>query len=225
MPAQMAHQKKSYGQYSAMIGDYTRRGLVPMPDTSEARQLWAWVDPWHYRDKIKVPTMIINGANDPYWTVDALNLYWDDLKQDKWVLYVPNAGHNLQQKSADGKSNNDRAINTLAAFYRRVVKGTPMPKLRWKHEDAKDGLASLTVETDLGPVAARLWVAQAKTPDFRQATWKEQAMQVTKDGRILGAVTPPTEGHTAFFAELEYEIDGIRHPLSTQIRVLAAKKP
>jgi hypothetical protein len=34
--------------------------------------------------------MIINGANDPYWTIDALNFCWDDLKTDMWVLYVPN---------------------------------------------------------------------------------------------------------------------------------------
>jgi len=49
--------------------------------------------------RVKQPTMIINGTNDPYWTQDALNLYWDDLKMDKWLLYVPNAGHNLAEKT------------------------------------------------------------------------------------------------------------------------------
>ncbi len=220
MPAQLAHQLKSYGKYSAMIGDYTRRGLVPLPDTADAKRLWGWVDPWNYRDKIKVPTMIINGANDPYWTVDSLNLYWGDLKQDKWVLYVPNAGHNLQQKSADGKANADRALNTLVAFYKHVLKDNPMPKLQWKHDD-QNGQARLSVTSDTKPLAVRLWVAQAPTRDFRQSTWKEQELPV-KEGRVVGTVALPQTGYTAFYAELEFAIDGVRHPLSTQIRVLSA---
>src|SRR5439155_1255709 len=91
MKAQMDHQLKSYGKYSLMIRDYTNRGLVPMPKTEEAVKLWQMVDPYFYRDQLKMPTLIVNGANDPYWTVDALNLYWDGLKGEKWVLYVPNA--------------------------------------------------------------------------------------------------------------------------------------
>jgi PhoPQ-activated pathogenicity-related protein len=61
--------------------------------------------------------LLINGVNDPYWTTDALNLYWDDLPGDKWVTYVPNAGHNLEQH-ADGKKDRTRAVNALAAFAR-----------------------------------------------------------------------------------------------------------
>jgi PhoPQ-activated pathogenicity-related protein len=80
MQAQLPHQLKSYGRYSEMIGDYVKRDLVPMPKTAAAKKLWSMVDPWVYREKLTMPTMIINGANDPYWTVDALNLYWDDLK-------------------------------------------------------------------------------------------------------------------------------------------------
>ena len=59
------------GKYSDMIADYTKRGLVPLPDTEDARKLWAMVDPWVYRARLKQPTMIINGTNDPYWTQDA----------------------------------------------------------------------------------------------------------------------------------------------------------
>jgi hypothetical protein len=33
------------------------------------------------------------------------------------------------------------------------------------------------------------------------------------------ASTPPANGFVAFVGELDYEIDGIRHQLSTQVRV------
>jgi PhoPQ-activated pathogenicity-related protein len=222
MRAQLPHQLQSYGKYSEQIADYTERGLVPLPDTEEARRLWGWVDPWNYRARYKIPTMIINGANDPYWTVDSLNLYWDDLKNDKWVTYVPNAGHNLEQKHAEGKKDRDRAVNTLIAFTRHIVKDNPMPKLQWKHDDA-DGQARLTVTADPAPLAVRLWVAHAPTRDFRKATWQEEPVELKK-GRVVGKVVPPANGYTAFFGELEFEIDGVRHPLSTQVRVLQAKQ-
>lgn len=224
MAEQLPHQLKSYGHYSEQIKDYTERGLVPLPDHPLAKKLWFMVDPWHYRSKITVPTMIINGANDPYWTVDSLNLYWDGLKSDKWVLYVPNAGHDLTQKHANGGKDRDRAINTLVAFTKHIVKENPMPKLEWKHDDA-DGQARLTVTSIPEPRSARLWVAAATTRDFRASSWKEQPLEV-KMGRALATMKAPTTGNVAFFAEFEFEIEGIRHPLSTQIRVLevAAKK-
>src|SRR5437762_2893112 len=52
MPVQMEHQLKSFGTYSLMIKDYTERGLVPMPDTAEAKRLWSMVDPYLYRDRL-----------------------------------------------------------------------------------------------------------------------------------------------------------------------------
>ena len=39
------------------------------------------------------------------------------------------------------------------------------------------------------------------------------------DGKIIGEVTPPENGHLAFFGELDYEIDGLRYHLSTQVRM------
>lgn len=222
MQKQMAHQMKSFGAYSLMIRDYTERGLVPLPDTDEARRLWAMVDPYLYRDKLTMPKMIINGGNDPYWTVDALNLYWDDLKGDKWVLIVPNAGHDLQQRLDGDKRNRERALNGLAAFVRHTVKDNPMPRLEWKHEDAGDKLR-LEVQSNPAPKAARLWVAHSPTRDFRKMTWKEQALKV--DGaKVQGDVDLPEKGFVAFYGELEFETDGIRHVLSTQVRVAGEQK-
>jgi PhoPQ-activated pathogenicity-related protein len=223
MQAQLPHQLKSYGKYSEMIRDYTQRGLVPMPDTPRAKKLWAMVDPWVYREKLTMPTLIINGANDPYWTVDALNLYWNDLPAaKKWILYVPNAGHNLKEKHDNGGEDNKRALHTLAAFARHHIIDNPMPKLEWRHFE-EGGRFWLRVQAKSSPVEARLWVADAPTRDFRKVRWTKQPVPLVK-GAILAQVDPPAAGYRAFFAEIDFRDNDIPYTLSTQIRVVEAKK-
>jgi PhoPQ-activated pathogenicity-related protein len=219
MQAQLPHQLKSYGRYSEMIDDYVKRDLVPMPKTDRAIKLWSMVDPWIYRDKLTMPTMIINGANDPYWTVDALNLYWDDLKSPRWVCYVPNAGHNLQQGPADLMRL--RAMNTFGAFARHQIHGVKMPTLTWKHDDDQ-GKPRLSVTCDVAPKKARLWVADSEKRDFRKSEWKEHAAKI--DGKqVVGTIETPNGGNRVFYGEMEYEIDGLTYYLSTQMRVLEKK--
>lgn len=218
MKKQGDHQLYSFGKYSDMIHDYTERGLLPMPDTKEALRLWGMVDPWMYREKLELPKLIVNGNNDPYWTTDALNLYWDDLKGDKWVLYVPNAGHDLRQKDKPSPLDQvSQAANGLAAFVRHYTVNNPMPRLTWKHDDA-DGKLRIQVESSEPVKGARLWVAQAPTRDFREAKWIEKPAHVDST-RVVGLVDPPKEGCLAFYCELDYEIDGLPYHLSTQIRI------
>ena len=219
---QLPHQVTSFGKPSEMIRDYTNRGLIPIPDTTVARKLWAMVDPWMHRERVTMPKLLVMGSNDPYWPQDALNLYWDDLKGDKWVLYVPNAGHGLEQVHADGKKDRNRALATIAGYARRQTLGEPMPKLTWKHSDNGKQL-TLTVTSDPVPKAARMWVADAPTRDFRKARWEEKAVQLNK-GMATGAVDRPAEGWRTFFAEVEYEADGQPFYLSTQLRMVEAGK-
>ncbi|HEY7315177.1 MAG TPA: PhoPQ-activated protein PqaA family protein [Gemmataceae bacterium] len=218
MREQSAHQKKTLGAYSEQIRDYTERGLVPVPDTPRAQRLWKMIDPYSYRDNLKMPKLIINGNNDPYWATDALNLYWDGLKGDKWVLYVPNAGHNLEQKGEDGKTDRTRAVTGLAAFGRHIIRDNPMPKLTWKHDDA-DGKPRLAVRSTTAPKAARLWTAEAPTRDFRKSKWTSRPLEC-KDGSVLTVVDPPAKGFLAFYAEMDYTAGDLPHHLSTQLRVV-----
>jgi PhoPQ-activated pathogenicity-related protein len=220
MQEQMPHQVECFGKFSEQIADYVKRDLVPLPDTAEARNLWAWIDPWVYRDKLTQPKMIINGTNDPYWTQDALNLYWDDLKGDKWVLYVPNAGHGLDQQNSDGKKDKSRALTTLAAFARHQMTDKPMPKLLWKHEG--NDVCTISVRCDPAPKATRLWMAESATRDFRKSKWTEKPAKLEKN-TVRGECSCPNEGYRAFFAECDFEFDGLRYSLSTQLRVVGKK--
>jgi PhoPQ-activated pathogenicity-related protein len=217
MRAQMPRQLQAFGAYSSRLTPYSSRGLLPIPETPEGQRLLSMVDPWAYRDRLTMPKLIINGTNDFYWATDALNLYWDGIPADKWVLYVPNAGHNLRRQDRPQPDQLNDLINGLAAFSRHQISGTPMPKLSWKHESV-NGKLRLTIAATPAPTGARLWIAQTPTTDFRTAKWSEQQVNLS-DGKVVGEVTPPDKGHVAFFGELDYEIDGLRYHLSTQVRM------
>jgi PhoPQ-activated pathogenicity-related protein len=228
MPAQMKHQLACYGKFSEMIKDYEDRNLLPMPDTAEAKKLWQMVDPYMYRDKITMPKLIINGANDPYWTVDALNFYWNDLKGEKAVIIVPNAGHNLAQKFDDGKFDPlrsvSRAVNGIAAFTRLQAAGRSMPEVTWQHTDTQDGQLRVTMVTPSAPKLARLWVAKSDSRDFRKSKWAEQKADVAPNGKLAMGVCPrPDAGWLALYGEVDYEEGGLTYSLSTQVRVEKAK--
>jgi len=217
MRAQMPRQLEAFGTYSARLAPYTRRGLLPIPETPEARRLLDMVDPWTYRDRLTMPKLIINGTNDYYWATDALNLYWDGIPGGKWVRYVPNAGHNLRRQDRPPRDQLNDLINGLAAFSRHQITRIPMPTLNWSYEPVS-GKERLVIAARPAPSGARLWVAQGPSMDFRAAKWTRQEIRL-QDGRIIGEVALPEKGRLAFFGELDYEIDGVVYHLSTQLRI------
>ena len=67
-----------------------------------------------------------------YWPLDACNLYWNDLKGEKYLIYVPNNGHGLNDRA--------RLVAGLNALNRSVLTGKPLPKLQWTYADNGGGL-------------------------------------------------------------------------------------
>ena len=98
------------------------------------------------RDRLAIPKFLINGTNDRYWTLNALDLYWNELRGPKHPAELPNAGHGPQV-------NRDWAINGPGVLPPSVT-GRPMPALSWsmKNPASKEGM--LTVQADPAPIAA-----------------------------------------------------------------------
>ncbi len=156
-----------------------------------------------------MPVLQINGTNDRYWTLDSMNLYWDDIKAPKSVVYLPNAGHGLDV-------NRDYAIHGIASLFRHVASGRTMPKLSWTHDDADGGTPRLAITSQPEPRAAQLWTAHSPTRDFRESEWT--ASPIPLDTPMVVSIEEPESGSVAFFGDLTYEIDGLEYHLSTQIR-------
>ena len=211
MRKQMDYQIETWGAYSEQIVDYERKGLIKKlkDDDAAIDPLWHWVDPYTYRRQLKLPKLIINGTNDRYWTVDALNNYWSDLEGEKHIRYVPNAGHNL-------KGGREDALATLSAFVQHVAKEKPFPAIEWKHDQA-EGKLRLTIQSNIAPVAVNLWTAESETKDFRESVWKSQTLKKNED-RFIGETPVPVGRHTALFGEVRFQLGDLQYSLSTQLR-------
>lgn len=208
-PRQMKYQLETWGRYSEQILDYERKGLIDRLKDDPNVPLWQWVDPWHYRSQLTVPKLIINGTNDRYWTVDALNNYWDDLEGPAHVRYVPNAGHNLQ-------GGREGAITTLATFFQHSVEGKTLPTVGWKHETVGDTLR-LTIQPKSPPTGVRLWTATSDSKDFRSAKWSSSPVKESV-GSFVSEVPKPEQGHVALYGEILFKAYGHEYSITTQIR-------
>ncbi len=213
MEAQLPHQLRSLGEYSPRIHDYTDINLQHRIDSPRGQQLRRIVDPYSYRETVTQPKLLLLGTNDGFWTIDALNLYWDDLRGEKHILYVPNADHDLAMDW-------QRVFGGIRALHRAATGGPALPRLTWDYADADDGGATLTIEPGEAGAQVRLWSAKAETRDFRKARWSARPLTGDGGGRFVARAPGPEAGYAAVFAEVTYPRDVLPLSLSTTIRVL-----
>lgn len=209
MEPQMAHQLRCYGAYSEQIAEYTSRSIQDRMSTDAGARLLRIVDPYAYRDALGLPKLIVLGTNDPYWTVDAANLYVPGLKGVKHLHYQANTGHDVTP----------RGVATIAVFYRSLVDGRPLPEYRW--EKGSDG--ALEVVWADPEAQAVLWKAFSASRDFRDAEWHSE--ELDGEGRCVAAVDPPEQGWVAYYVELIGSRDGAEYGLCTAMTVLPEALP
>jgi len=216
-PLQITTQKKNWGSYSEQIIDYTSKGLVPeggIPRSGPESELWEMMDPYTYRKQLSLPKLLVVGANDPYWNVDAMSLYWSDLIGSKHIMRVANAGHSLD-------AGRERAMRTIGVFFRHAVSGKALPELSWEPA-ISDTSVGLSMTASPTPTGSRLWVATSQDNDFRDEKWVAQPLttaqpMTTGAAGFSGEVNRLGTERVAVFGEFDYEFEGIDYSLSTLV--------
>ncbi|BBA33118.1 putative uncharacterized protein [Methylocaldum marinum] len=214
MKTQLRWTEKIYGQQSEYIHDYTDLGLHLALEDSPLHRLRVWVDPYAYRERYRMPKLLLLGTNDPYWTVDSLRHYWHDLPDPKFLFRAPNAGH--------GAGSTPEAKQTLASFFELVARDHPLPRLVWTHTQPTNDTEMIQVETDAKPTAIRLWTAESSDRDFRNDVWSSRGLDL--DPVSNGAATlvfTPCDKYRAYMVEIDLHTpSGNPYQLSTEVRVL-----
>lgn len=205
------HHYRAYGFYAPAVKDYMDRHLMERSGTKRYAEMMQIVEPFSYRDRLTMPKFMINAAGDQFFLPDSSQFYFDDLKGEKYLRYVPNTDHSLR---------NSDARESLAAFYGAVLTGTPRPKFSWKLE--KDG--SIHVKSVDKPTEVKLWAAtNPEHRDFRLEKIGKAYQSTTlteTNGVYIGAVPKPEKGWTAYFVELTFPSGG-KYPFkfTTAVRV------
>jgi PhoPQ-activated pathogenicity-related protein len=194
----MEHHFAAYGFWAPSIGDYVEHRLMEKVDHPKLDELYHLVDPYYYRHRLTMPKFVLNAAGDQFFLPDSSQFYWDDLRGEKYLRYVPNADHGLDRSDA---------MESMIAFYSMILSGRRPPEYLWTEGD--DG--SLRVMTKETPREVRLW--QATNPearDFRLETlgpkYTSTVLQPNENGLYVGKVDEPEQGWTAYFVELTYDV-------------------
>jgi PhoPQ-activated pathogenicity-related protein len=213
MKVQAEWQKTVYGRQSEMVNDYTDAGLLNHMDAPPMVKMRGWVDPYSYRAQYKIPKLLLLGTNDPYWTVDSLRNYWNDLPEPKLVFETPNAGHDL--------NGGGQAVKSLATFFQLIADHQPLPEMKWKIDYDKNEKAKVVVNLDRPARTALLWTATSEERDFRKVKWTSQELKFTKGDQLEATVEKPQSGYRAFLVEADLvDAAGQPYQLSTEARVI-----
>ena len=212
------HHYRAYGAWSDAVKDYTEHGIMDWMGTPQFRALMKIEEPYEYRDRLTMPKFMLNASGDQFFLPDSSQFYFDDLKGEKYLRYVPNTSHSLDKSDA---------LESLQAFYASVVGNTPRPRITWTNE--KDGSIKV-VSKDL-PRDVQLW--QAVNPAARNfrldvlgPAYKNTPLTPSGPNTWIGKVQPPPTGWTAFFIEMTFAGAG-KYPLklTTGVRVLPDTLP
>lgn len=199
-PKQLPHQVQTWGTYSEMIADYSSKGLTEMLSTSEGQTLTTIVDPYFYRERFKMPKMIVNGTNDRYWVIDASKFYFNDLPGEKMLLYIPNAGHSLQEGIP-------RVVANIVAFYSLVAEKKPLPQVSADVKQSGNKV-TVTVSTKSPVAGVQVWHAQSPIKDLRNSRWQAVDAKPAGSGKYVAEISLPDSGTLAVIADAQVDVKG-----------------
>jgi PhoPQ-activated pathogenicity-related protein len=196
----LRHHAEAYGFWSAAIGNYYQHKILQRFDHPRMKDLYSIEDPYFFRDRLTMPKYIVNGSGDQFFLPDSSQFYYDDLKGEKIIRYVPNSDHGLK---------NTDAVQSIATFYNMVATGKPRPEYSWTFE--KDG--TIRVVTKSKPKKVLVWSANnPKARDFRLMTigpaFTSQELSSTSEGVYVAPKAESRPGWTASFVELTYDVGG-----------------
>jgi PhoPQ-activated pathogenicity-related protein len=212
------HHFRAYGAYSDAVKDYVEQGIMDWIGSPPFHALMKIEEPYEYRDRLTVPKLLVNASGDQFFLPDSSQFYFDELRGENHLRYVPNTNHGLEKSDA---------LETVEAFYAAVVNGKPRPEFSWTFE--KDG--AIKVVSKERPETVTLW--QATNPDARNfrldaigPAYQSSVLTPSGPNTWVARVPVPAKGWTAFFVELTFASGG-RYPLkfTTAVRVLPDTLP
>ncbi|WP_297335210.1 PhoPQ-activated protein PqaA family protein [Algoriphagus sp.] len=191
------HHWRNYGFWAPAVNDYVREGIMEWINTPEFDRMLELTEPYSFVDGLEIPKLLINAAGDQFFQPDSWEFYWNDLKGEKHLQYVPNFGHDLSESDA---------FPNLLSFYASILNNQERPKYHW--EIREDKIILQTPKNQL-PISVKLWSAYNQfSRDFRVdefgPNWVSEEISMPEEGKLEVLMKTPDQGFRAYFVEMTF---------------------
>lgn len=190
------HHWRCYGEWSPAIEDYVNEGIMNWLNTEEFKILLKTVEPYSFIDKLDMPKLLINAASDEFFVTDSWKFYWNDLKGNSYLQYIPNAGHGLQ---------GTYQLQSLFSFYHAVIADKKIPEFIW---NISGDTINMKIDPGSDYVINKWEVVNSKARDFRiyliGKAWKEEKLEKESDGIYNIYISKPDSGYKAALLEVVF---------------------
>ncbi|MGB1168053.1 MAG: PhoPQ-activated protein PqaA family protein [Flavobacteriaceae bacterium] len=189
------HHYRLYGDWSPAVQDYVDFNIMDWMRTPAFKKLLSYVEPYEFKERFKMPKLIINGTIDEFFATDSWKFYWDALPGNNYLQYVPNGNHGLL---------GSYQTPTIFSFYDRLIHSKALPKMEW---EVKEGTFYLSTDPNI-PYQINLWTCKnSKARDFRiwevGRSWKKETIAVNSSGDYQIKASEG-EGYTASLVEVVF---------------------
>jgi PhoPQ-activated pathogenicity-related protein len=204
MEKSMRHHFDAYGYYSPAVEDYTNNSIMDWLDTPEMTALCAIEEPYSYRDRLTMPKLIISSSQDEFFLPDSSQFYYDRLKGEKRLLYVPNVGHS---GSGGVYGYTQEFIDGLLSWYSSILNNGTRPEVTWYKRS--DGALVIDTHGNI-PIQAQLWQASNANgrnfiKDLYGSMYTSSTLTPQSPGHYVASVAAPPTGWAAYYAMFKFD--------------------
>jgi PhoPQ-activated pathogenicity-related protein len=193
------HHWQCYGEWSPAINDYVNEGIMDRMYTEEFEILLEMVEPYSFVDELTMPKLLINAASDEFFLNDSWKFYWNDLKGDSYLQYIPNAGHGL--------NGTYQPVN-LISFYHAVITDNRIPEFRW---NISNDAIYMQIDPESDYNISKWEVINETARDFRiyviGESWYKEELNKEIDGIYEINISKPDSGYKAALLEVIFNPD------------------
>ncbi len=195
------HHWRCYGEWSPAIEDYVNEGVMDWMGSHEFNRIMEIVEPYSFTDQLDLPKFLINATGDEFFVTDSWQFYWNDLKGEKYLQYIPNTNHSLRNK------NGDYDLKSLLAFYKTIISGSELPKFEWSVRG--DSIFLDIDHTINSNYTLRQWEAvNEDARDFRiwaiGRSWTFIDIPKNENGKYAVEVNTPIKGYKSGLLEITF---------------------
>jgi len=190
----MKHHYRSYGGWSFVLKDYYRLNLTMYFSTPKMQEAFDIIDPFVYRDKLIIPKLVCNTADDEFFLPDNIRFWWHEMpmeyEMNKFIT-LPNTNHititgilellpavntwvkelfwanQVLKQEYGGRQPLVRNIEERNKVSSELMSLASIPKFNWTIDELT---GDITVQSEEKPLSVHLWHASTcntERRDFR----------------------------------------------------------